>query len=72
MPRTTFHNYVLEFEENDRHGYDYLASKLNSEEAKVYFDYAKSHGEAQFETQSGKDYSLFHKDGLYTLVKREE
>jgi hypothetical protein len=72
MQKLSFLNYVIAFDESDRWGYEYLTQKINPDEAKVYFEYARNHNEAQFETQNGQDYSLVHKGGLYTIVNRKK
>ncbi len=71
MQKTEFYGHSVFYDENDRYGYEYLSRKIDREETKVLFDYAKSHGQAQFETQTGKNYSLVHNNGgTYKIVKR--
>jgi len=71
MPRIELHGHQVEHDEGDHHGYDYLAHKIQAEEAEVLFHHAKAHGSAQFETQTGKNYSVVHNDnGTFTIKKR--
>ena len=72
MARVEFHGHQVEHDEHDHHGWDHLAHKLDPEEAKVLFHHAKTHGAAQFETQTGKNYSVVHNDnGTFTIAKRK-
>lgn len=71
MTQINLHGHLVIHDEHDREGYDYLAHKIQGEEAKVLFEYAKEHGTAEFETHLNKNYSLVHSsDGTYTIVKR--
>lgn len=71
MAKVDLHGHPVVHDDDDHHGYDYLAHKIQPEEAKVLFTYAKEHGEAQFETHDNKNYSLNHNsDGTYTIIKR--
>jgi len=70
MPKIDLYGHPTIYDDDDP-GYQYLAHKINREEAEVLFSYAKEHGIAQFETQTGKNYSLVHnRDGTYTILKR--
>jgi hypothetical protein len=71
MARVELHGHQVEHDEHDHHGYDYLAHKIDAEEAKVLFSYAKEHGTAQFETHDNKNYSVVHNsNGTFTIMKR--
>jgi len=71
MPRINLYGHPTIYEDDDDPGYIYLVRKINREEAEILFHYAKGHGAAQFETQTGKNYSLVHNDdGTYAIVKR--
>ncbi|MBI4709081.1 MAG: hypothetical protein HY764_02680 [Candidatus Portnoybacteria bacterium] len=72
MSKTDFHGHITKYDDKDKKGYEYISKKIDPEEAKVLFSEAKRRGEAQFETQLGKNYSVTHKDGVYTVVKRED
>jgi hypothetical protein len=72
MQRTEIDGHPVYHDDEDHHGVEYLNSKIDRNEAKVLFDYAKTHGTAEFETQGGKNYSLVHNNekGNYEIVKR--
>ncbi len=71
MAKVDIHGHPVFHEDDDHHGYEYLAHKIQGDEAKVLFTYAKEHGAADFETHDNKNYSLVHKgDGTYTIAKR--
>lgn len=71
MTKIELHGHQVLHDEQDHEGYDYLAHKIQAEEAKVIFEYARIHGTAEFETHLHKDYSLVHNsDGTYTILKR--
>ena len=71
MPKVELYGHPVVHDDNDHDGYNYLAHKIQAEEAKVLFGYAKEHGTAEFETHLNKNYSLIHNsDGTYTIVKR--
>ena len=71
MAEIQLHGHSVSHDDNDRHGYDYLAHKIDANEAKVLFSYAKEHGVAEFETHDNKNYSINHNsNGTFTIVKR--
>ena len=70
--RTEIDGHPVYYNDEDDHGVEYLSRKIDRGETKVLFDYAKTHGTAEFETQGGKNYSLVHNNekGNYEIVKR--
>lgn len=58
-------------EKNAREGIKHLTYDLDYKEAKVFFDQARIKGEADFEDDLEKQYTLAHnQDGTYTLKRR--
>ncbi|OGZ34137.1 MAG: hypothetical protein A2Y98_02270 [Candidatus Portnoybacteria bacterium RBG_19FT_COMBO_36_7] len=71
MPKMNINGHPTIYEDNDDPGYVYIVRKIDREESEMLFRYAKVHGAAHFETQTGKNYSLIHNDdGTYTIAKR--
>jgi len=72
MIRIELYGHPVYHEDSDHDGYDYLAHKIQAEEAKVLFEYARVHGSAEFETHLSKNYTLTHNNsaGTYSIVKR--
>ncbi len=70
--RTEIHGHPVYYEKDDHPALDYLTKKIDGAEVTMLFDYAKTHGTAEFETQGGKNYSLVHnrKQGNFEIVKR--
>jgi hypothetical protein len=70
--RIEIHGHPVYYDEDDHLGLEHLTRKLDGAEVTMLFDYAKTHGAAQFETQGGKNYSLVHnrEQGNYEIVKR--
>jgi len=60
---------IVEYNEDARTGIDYLIHRIESHEAKVFFDQAFSKGVAHFETQMGTNYKLVRESGEYRLEK---
>ncbi len=57
--------------DGDDEGRHYLYA-LEYNEAKVLFEYAKRHGEAEFEDRKkGRNYTLKYQGGEYTVDRRE-
>jgi hypothetical protein len=67
------HGFWVEFEEKDRDGIRYLRDDLQYKEAKTLFDAARIDGEAEFEDDYDRDWSLiYNRDkGTYTLIRRQ-
>ena len=65
------HGHSLMHDDNDHHGYEYLAHKIGADESKMFFQQAKEHGSAEFKTNLNKDYILTHNsNGTYTVAKK--
>jgi len=68
--RATILGHTLEYDESAvGAGFRYLIRELDSQEAKVFFEQAYSHGSAVFEDHMGHKYKLIHNGGEYQLVK---
>lgn len=71
MEDTTIYSFKVQYEEVTKPAVDYLKNDLSSEEAKVFFEYAKRHGSAQFEDDEDRNFTLVYNDNnLYTLTRR--
>jgi len=71
MPeKTNIHGFNVIFEENAAEGVRYLRDDLDFEEARVFFDQARSRGSAEFEDDEDRQYTLFYRDNIYTLARR--
>jgi hypothetical protein len=57
------------YSENEDDGRSFLENYLDSEEANVFFYYARNKGEARFRDGSGRRYALKYDSGNYTLNK---
>lgn len=64
------HGFTVIFEQNAIEGIRYLRDDLDFNEARVFFDQARTKGSAQFEDDQDRQYTLFYKGGSYTLVRR--
>ncbi len=63
---------TVNYESEDQYisyGVDYL-KKVNSDEAKVFFDHAYDKSEAPFMDDRGYHFTLLYKDGNYTLISK--
>jgi len=62
------HGFWVEFEEELRDGVRYLRDDLQYKEAKTLFDAARFRGEAEFEDDYDRDWTLiYHRgEGTYT------
>ena len=67
--KTTILGHIVEFEESARSGIVYLSQRIDSHEAKVFFDQAYSKGVVHFEDQMGYNYKLVHSGAEYKLIK---
>jgi len=71
MPeKTLIHGFSVVYEPNASGGVHYLMYDLDLDEAKVFFNQARQRGEAEFEDDLERKYTLFYKNGIYTLTKR--
>jgi len=73
MAKESVHGFVVQFEEKDRDGVRYLRDDLQYNEAKTIFDAARIRGNAEFEDDYDRDWTLIHNSdmGNYTLVRRQ-
>lgn len=68
------HGLRINFEESDREVINFLRQNLQYRETKSIFDAARMSGSAFFEDHYGgvgKNWTLIHKDGTYTVVRRQ-
>jgi hypothetical protein len=68
--------YRLKYEDqetNISYGVQYLQYDLDPEEAKVFFEQAKTTGQAQFEDDNERQFTIKYEygDNSYTLIKRD-
>ena len=63
-------NHLVYYDKNTKRGIDYLLNDLDSNEARVFFDQAKSKGTADFEDDQEGQYTLNYKNGKYFLIRR--
>ena len=68
--KTTIHDFTISYETNAAEGIRYLREDLSLDEARVFFDQARTKGSAQFEDDHDRQYSLIHQNGAYVLVRR--
>jgi hypothetical protein len=61
--------HTVEYEEAARQGVVYLTQKIDSHEARVFFDQALRKGVAHFEDQMGCNYKLSLNGSEYNLIK---
>lgn len=67
---TTVHGFLVGYEQNAIEGIRYLRDDLDFNEARIFFDQARQKSSAQFEDDEDRQYTLFYKNGVYTLVRR--
>lgn len=67
------HGFWVSFEQDLQEGIWYLRDDLQYKEAKTLFDAARFRGEAEFEDDEDRDWTLIYNnnDGTYTLIKRQ-
>jgi hypothetical protein len=68
--KTYVHNYPVLYEEDAIEGVRYLRDDLDSEEASVFFYYARYRGPAKFEDDADRQYTLKYQDNVYILTRR--
>ena len=73
VKKEQIHGFWLEFDEELREGVRYLRDDLQHKEAKTLFDATRLRGEAEFEDDQDRDWSLIYnrQDGNYTLIRRQ-
>ena len=64
------HGFAVTYEENAEEGIRHLRDDLDSEEARVFFDQARSRGSAEFEDDEDRQYTLIYQNGSYALLRR--
>jgi hypothetical protein len=70
---TDVHGIRVRYDKSTERGIYYLKYDLSPNEAKVIIEYARNHGQAEFEDDQDRDYTLVKgADGTYTLVLRQE
>ena len=67
------HGYQVYFEDDAKHGVEYLDHRIDYREAKVFFEEAKNRGAAEFEDSENRDFTLTHTrgQGNYTVRRRQ-
>jgi len=70
MEKITVHGFYIYYNKEDMVGVRYLWEDLDYNEAKVFFDHARNYGESQFEDKFDHQFTITHKDGMYTLARR--
>ena len=68
--------YRIKYEDQETdisYAIDYLRDDLKIDEAKVFFEQAKATGQAQFEDDDDRQFTLQYNSGdnYYTLIKRD-
>lgn len=59
-------------DEEARRGMEYLSGELSVEEAKVFFDMARTHGQAEFQDTHRSNYTLVAGQNMtFTVVARK-
>ncbi|OHA09402.1 MAG: hypothetical protein A3B37_02460 [Candidatus Sungbacteria bacterium RIFCSPLOWO2_01_FULL_59_16] len=68
--KTDVHTFPTSYEENAEEGIRYLEDDLSYEEAKVFFDQARTRGSAELEDDEDRQFTLSYQNGAYTLIRR--
>lgn len=71
VKNTRIHGHKVMYEEDSKKALDYLRNDLSSQEARVFFDQARSKGSAQFEDDEDRNFTLIYRDGVYILNRRD-
>ncbi len=73
MEKQNVYGYWVIFEKGVREGIRYLRNDLQREEAKTLFEAAKHQGDAEFEDDYDRDWTLRYNrgEGTYTLLQRQ-
>jgi len=71
METKEVHGYKVMYDDRSESGADYLRDDLSYQEAGVFFEYAKRHGEAQFEDDDDRELTLHWKNGVFILKRRD-
>ena len=71
MPeKTTVHGFTVAYEKNAYEGITHLRNDLDYNEARVFFDQARSRGSAQFEDDEDRQFTIIYQNSLYILIRR--
>lgn len=71
MKERNVYGYKVKYEENAKMGIRYLAEDLDRKEAQVFFDQARLKGEAPFEDDQERQFTLiYNRDRTFTLIRR--
>jgi len=68
--KITIHGFIVVYEQNAQPAVQYLRDDLDFNEARVFFDQARLRGQAMFEDDEDRQFTLLYKDGVYTLIRR--
>ena len=75
IQQTYLNGYYLKYEDSEtgiNYGLDYLRYKLQPAESVVFFNQARAAGQAQFEDDYDRQFTLmYNSDGTFTLLKRD-
>ncbi len=73
MKKENIYGFWLIFEEEFMDGVRYLRDDLQRDEAKTIFDAARLTGEAEFEDDYDRDWTMIYNKGemTYTLIRRQ-
>lgn len=64
------HGFRTIYEDNAIEGVRHLRDDLSYDECRVFFDQARLKGSAAFEDDQDRQFTLFYRAGVYTLVRR--
>lgn len=70
VQKVYLHGFGISYEDNARDGIEYLRDDLDVSEARVFFEYARRNGSAQFEDDDDRQFTLVYEDGNYVLIRR--
>jgi len=71
IKKQQIHGYWVKFDEGVKEGIRYLRDDLQRNEAKTLFEAARLRGEAEFEDDQDRDWTLiYNRDGTFTLIRR--
>ena len=72
IKKQQIHGYWVKFDEGVKEGIRYLRDDLQRNEAKTLFEAARLRGEAEFEDDQDRDWTLiYNRDGTFTLIRRK-
>jgi len=71
MKETYIRGFKVKYEKNAKEGIKYFLYDLDGQEARVFFDQARSKKYAKFEDDEDRQFTLsYNRDGSYTLARR--